>query len=744
MKYITCLFLLFTSLSLTNASEPWKHCHGLEYLHYDKSCCEAQSKFSDGARHCLETLPKLEYDELIANIGTTLTAMSTCNQNNTCSDNIDFLEIVRQVENLHNITNGGETLAAGAADHLQSQHVNLDTISNGSLPTLVMADNQTLVFEDGAILVLKDGASIDLPSLEFNGTREDPDEISHIKIASIENTVDFNHHSLSDVNLDGATLKLNDIALTATAAALNILSGTGIEARHGASIANLPPNFIDSLTTTFTGTVVASLADAEAACATDVTCDGASEYYPDTATFTVQDNTVMPGTLGSVNTMPNNDIEDCVPFITAATTAILVDKTVVVVETIVETNVTVLEYNNYTNTSTNVTSVVASNVTSVVSSNVSSYAPWTCQIIENGNRNSSAWTTNTNKTLHVRDPEYGYGAATTGVPLFSRVKEFGISAPSKVVTTDYAGDVTLSHDVVMEGDLDVPVGEINIEGVALTVTATELNDAGQLHGELTASAQELNRLDGILSTVSELNAIHGFTGDKSDLNRARLGGCSEEVAHFTVNGNEYAGSACSGTEKCEVACTRDTGCGGYSATEGAIPDTGFVAWGSPGYGGSGAPSNGNYVNVFSTYYAFVALKEDGSITAWGSPGYGGSGAPTDNGYVNIFSTRYAVVAMKADGSITAWGYSDYGGSDAPTDGGYTNIFSTWYAFAALKEDGSITAWGDSSAGGSGAPTGTYVTISGTMRAFAALKDDGSIEVWGDGEYGVNGAPTDSG
>ena len=128
MKYITCLFLLFTSLSLTNASEPWKHCHGLEYLHYDKSCCEAQSKFSDGARHCLETLPKLEYDELIANIGTTLTAMSTCNQNNTCSDNIDFLEIVRQVENLHNITNGGETLAAGAADHLQSQHANLDTI----------------------------------------------------------------------------------------------------------------------------------------------------------------------------------------------------------------------------------------------------------------------------------------------------------------------------------------------------------------------------------------------------------------------------------------------------------------------------------------------------------------------------------------------------------------------------------------------------------------------------------------
>ena len=714
MKYITCLFLLFTSLSLTNASEPWKHCHGLEYLHYDKSCCEAQSKFSDGARHCLETLPKLEYDELIANIGTTLTAMSTCNQNNTCSDNIDFLEIVRQVENLHNITNGGETLAAGAADHLQSQHANLDTISNGSLPSLVMADNRTLVFEDGAILVLEDGASIDLPSLEFNGTREDPDEISHIKIASIENTVDFNHHSLSDVNLDGATLKLNDIALTATAAALNILSGTGIEARHGASIANLPPNFIDSLTTTFTGTVVASLADAEAACATDVTCDGASEYYPDTATFTVHDNTVMPGTLGSVNTMPNNDIQDCVPFITAATTAVLVDKTVVVVETIVETNVTVLEFNTSTNTSTN--------VTSVVSSNVSSYAPWTCQIIENGNRNSSAWTTNTNKTLHVRDPEYGYGAATTGVPLFSRVKEFGISAPSKVVTTDYAGDVTLSHNVVMEGDLDVPVGEINIEGVALTVTATELNDAGQLHGELTASAQELNRLDGILSTVSELNAIHGFTGDKSDLNRARLGGCSEEVAHFTVNGNEYAGSACSGTENCEVACTRDTGCGGYSAPNTLIQKLG----------------NEFQVNTYTTSKqenpVITALSNGGFVIAWHSlhqdgdlwgvyaQRYATDGTALGNEFlVNNYTTNHQQspsITSTSNGFVIAW-------QSWAQDGEYAGIFAKGFL-----NDGTIIA--------DEFQVNTYTTNNQQMPSIASTSN-GFVIVWKsneqDGESG---------
>jgi hypothetical protein len=95
-------------------------------------------------------------------------------------------------------------------------------------------------------------------------------------------------------------------------------------------------------------------------------------------------------------------------------------------------------------------------------------------------------------------------------------------------------------------------------------------------------------------------------------------------------------------------------------------------------------------------------NRESSITAWGSSYAGGSGAPTDSGYTQIFSTDSAFAALKANGSITAWGGSNYGGSGAPTDSGYTQIFSNYYAFAALKADGSITAWG--SYGFSGAPT----------------------------------------
>jgi fermentation-respiration switch protein FrsA (DUF1100 family) len=53
---------------------------------------------------------------------------------------------------------------------------------------------------------------------------------------------------------------------------------------------------------------------------------------------------------------------------------------------------------------------------------------------------------------------------------------------------------------------------------------------------------------------------------------------------------------------------------------------------------------------------------------------GVAGAPSDNGYTKIYSTAYAFAALKADGSITAWG-SSLGGAGSPPDSGYTKIYS---------------------------------------------------------------------
>jgi hypothetical protein len=64
-----------------------------------------------------------------------------------------------------------------------------------------------------------------------------------------------------------------------------------------------------------------------------------------------------------------------------------------------------------------------------------------------------------------------------------------------------------------------------------------------------------------------------------------------------------------------------------------------------------------------------------------------AGAPSGAGYTKIYSTGFAFAALKADGSITAWGDPDSGGAGAPSGSGYTKIYSTVQAFAALKTDG---------------------------------------------------------
>ena len=43
------------------------------------------------------------------------------------------------------------------------------------------------------------------------------------------------------------------------------------------------------------------------------------------------------------------------------------------------------------------------------------------------------------------------------------------------------------------------------------------------------------------------------------------------------------------------------------------------------------------------------------VTAWGHLDYGGSNAPNDTEYVNVFSNNYAFAALKSDGSIASIG-----------------------------------------------------------------------------------------
>ena len=66
--------------------------------------------------------------------------------------------------------------------------------------------------------------------------------------------------------------------------------------------------------------------------------------------------------------------------------------------------------------------------------------------------------------------------------------------------------------------------------------------------------------------------------------------------------------------------------------------------------------------VYANYYAFAAIKTDGSVVAWGSTGNGGDCAyqcaSVKNSVVEIYSTNSAFAALKSDGSVVAWGQND--------------------------------------------------------------------------------------
>jgi alpha-tubulin suppressor-like RCC1 family protein len=73
--------------------------------------------------------------------------------------------------------------------------------------------------------------------------------------------------------------------------------------------------------------------------------------------------------------------------------------------------------------------------------------------------------------------------------------------------------------------------------------------------------------------------------------------------------------------------------------------------------------------VFSSAYAFAALRADGSVVTWGEPNYGGDSSSVADkldgtiDVVEVFSNNYSFSALRADGSVVTWG-DDWGGDSS--------------------------------------------------------------------------------
>ena len=196
---------------------------------------------------------------------------------------------------------------------------------------------------------------------------------------------------------------------------------------------------------------------------------------------------------------------------------------------------------------------------------------------------------------------------------------------------------------------------------------------------------------------------------------------------------------------------------------------GDIDTGSPRGGDSSAVADqiaADVVDIFSSRYAFAALKNDGSVVAWGDPlrgGHTGSAAKFLNGGVEaIAATGTSFAALKKNGRVVVWGDPWRGGKkeivdhdtfhwdlndsdDLPDErisvreqlrSGVEKIFSTRYSYAALKDDGSVVTWGLSKTGGDSSSVqdqlqDQVVTIAASRYAFAALLKDGSVVTWGE-------------
>ena len=163
----------------------------------------------------------------------------------------------------------------------------------------------------------------------------------------------------------------------------------------------------------------------------------------------------------------------------------------------------------------------------------------------------------------------------------------------------------------------------------------------------------------------------------------------------------------------------------------------------------------NVVKIFSTRYAYAAIKDNGNVVTWGSSLAGGNASAVqdklDGKVVSITPSRYSFAALCNDGSIVCWGQQRSMPQDEATireleQGGFVSIASNRYAFAALRADGSVLSWGltgpnpgtlepiDTSAVDDQLQSGV-VQLYSTEYAFAALKNDGSVVAWGEPTHG---------
>ena len=220
----------------------------------------------------------------------------------------------------------------------------------------------------------------------------------------------------------------------------------------------------------------------------------------------------------------------------------------------------------------------------------------------------------------------GVTATTTELNYNDTGSAVGTVVASKVVTVDANKDVSSFRNITLTGELDA--GSLDISGNA-DIDGTLETDALSINGTtVTATAAELNILDGVTSTAAELNILDGVTSTTAELNI--LDGVTSTAAEINIVD------------------------GDTSATSTTLADADRVI----------VNDSGTMVQValtdFETYFE-SALDTLSNVTTVGALNSGsitsGFGA-IDNGSSAITTTGTVTYGSLSDGSITITAFVD--------------------------------------------------------------------------------------
>ena len=213
MKHLFKLIVL-AYLPFIKANNYPVKCSQLDWIYATSNCCDENNDAT-----CIQSIPHEQYRADVSRLEDTLVEIGLCSSNDeACIKDLPSISYLR--DRIKNITDGGVEIAVEVATSKQDKHANLESISNGVLPSLTLESGGTLTVPVGSTLKVE--GVLEIPQLNTGATAASATVIGHLQVDEIHSAVNFNHHLLSNVNLK-SPFQIDAVDVLASATELNIL-----------------------------------------------------------------------------------------------------------------------------------------------------------------------------------------------------------------------------------------------------------------------------------------------------------------------------------------------------------------------------------------------------------------------------------------------------------------------------------------------------------------------------------------